>query len=152
MENGSNREGNVIKEDADRFFWELNERPLRFLTRGELNKIRHTTIAIAGFGGGGAITAELFARWGIARFRLLDMDKYEMSNMNRQLFATVKTLGSWKAEVAAKRIKEIKIPSKPIKRSFLLDDFFSAAGGSVVGAAVVFWSGDFLRENQAAGR
>ncbi len=107
MQSEFNPKENVIKEDADRFFWEMNDRPLKFFTRSELNKIRHTTIALAGFGGGGAIMAELLARWGIAKFRLLDMDRYETSNMNRQIFATANTLGRWKAEVAAQRIKEI---------------------------------------------
>jgi molybdopterin/thiamine biosynthesis adenylyltransferase len=35
------------------------------------------------------------------------MDKYDISNVNRQIFATTKTLGTFKAEVAAERIKEI---------------------------------------------
>ena len=64
-------------------------------------------VAIVGLGGVGAITAELLARWGVKRFRLLDMDRYESSNLNRQLFATSKTLGRYKAEVAAERIMEI---------------------------------------------
>ncbi|MCA1786846.1 MAG: ThiF family adenylyltransferase, partial [Desulfobacteraceae bacterium] len=55
----------------------------------------------------GAITAELLARWGIKKFRLLDMDKYDPSNLNRQLFATSKTIGRDKTAVAAERILEI---------------------------------------------
>ena len=62
----------------------------------EIDRIRNTTLSIAGLGGVGAITAELFARWGVKRFRLLDMDGYDASNMNRQLFATSKTLGKKK--------------------------------------------------------
>lgn len=78
-----------------------------FFSREELDKIMNTTVAIAGLGGVGAITAELLARWGIKKFRLLDKDKYEPTNLNRQLFATSKTLGQYKVDVAAKRIKEI---------------------------------------------
>ncbi|MBU1342496.1 MAG: ThiF family adenylyltransferase [Proteobacteria bacterium] len=73
----------------------------------EIDKIRNTTLSIAGLGGVGAITVELFARWGIKKFRLMDMDCYDESNMNRQLFATSRTLGRNKVDVAEERIKEI---------------------------------------------
>jgi molybdopterin/thiamine biosynthesis adenylyltransferase len=72
-----------------------------------MEKVRDTVFAIAGFGGVGAITVELLARWGIRKFRLLDKDRYEPSNLNRQIFASSKTFGQYKADVAAERIKEI---------------------------------------------
>lgn len=73
----------------------------------DLEKLRNMTFCMAGFGGVGTITAELLARWGVRNFRLIDMDQYEKSNMMRQLFATTKTIGRHKAEVAAERIREI---------------------------------------------
>jgi molybdopterin/thiamine biosynthesis adenylyltransferase len=78
-----------------------------FFTQAELDKVRNSTFAIAGLGGVGAITSELIARWGIKKFRLFDKDRYDLSNLNRQLFATSKTMGRLKVEVAAERIKEI---------------------------------------------
>ena len=78
-----------------------------FFSEEELESISDKTIAQAGFGGVGALVTELLARWGIKRFRLLDMDRYEISNMNRQIYATVKTVGQYKAEVTARRIEEI---------------------------------------------
>lgn len=83
------------------------ERTLLFYPREQVEKIRDTVVSIAGFGGVGAITAELLARWGVKRFRLLDKDRYDPSNLNRQLYATSKTLGRYKAEVTAERIAEI---------------------------------------------
>ena len=83
------------------------ERTLLFYDEERIEKVRDTVFAIAGFGGVGAITVELLARWGIRKFRLLDKDRYEPSNLNRQLFATSKTLGQCKADVAGERIKEI---------------------------------------------
>ena len=83
------------------------ERTALFYNRETIEEVRNTVFAIAGFGGVGAITAELLARWGIRKFRLLDMDKYDPSNLNRQLFATSKTLGRYKVDVAAERILEI---------------------------------------------
>lgn len=82
-------------------------RTLLYFDEESVEKVRNSVFAISGLGGVGAITAELLARWGVKRFRLLDMDRYEPSNLNRQLFATSKTLGRYKVEVAGERIKEI---------------------------------------------
>jgi molybdopterin/thiamine biosynthesis adenylyltransferase len=94
-------------EKENKFFGEVLLRPRLFFTNSELNKIRDTTISVIGLGGVGAIVVELLARWGIKRFRLMDMDKYDMSNMNRQIFATVNTIGLWKVDVAKERILKI---------------------------------------------
>lgn len=83
------------------------ERTSLFYDKETIEKVRNTVFAISGLGGVGAITAELIARWGIKKFRLLDKDRYEPSNLNRQLFATSKTLHQYKVNVAAERIKEI---------------------------------------------
>ena len=83
------------------------ERTLLFYDKDRMERVRNTVFAIAGFGGVGAITVELLARWGIKKFRLLDKDRYDASNLNRQLFASSKTLGQYKSDVAAERIKEI---------------------------------------------
>jgi len=83
------------------------DRTHRALPPELVDRVRETPFAIAGLGGVGAITAELLARWGVKSFRLLDMDRYEASNLNRQIFATSKTLGRWKVDVAAERILEI---------------------------------------------
>ncbi len=86
-----------------------------FVNEEDMEKVQGALVAQAGFGGIGGFVLELLARWGIRRFRLLDMDRYELSNMNRQVFATSKTLGRDKAEVAGERIKEIN-PYAEIER------------------------------------
>ena len=83
------------------------QRTLLFFTPEDVEKVCNTLFAISGLGGVGAITAELLARWGVKRFRLLDMDRYDPSNLNRQLFATSTTLGQYKVDVTEQRIKEI---------------------------------------------
>ena len=83
------------------------QRTSKFFSPEEINKVRESTFAICGMGGVGSITVELFARWAVKRFRLLDKDKYEPSNLNRQLFATSETMGSWKVDAAADRIRAI---------------------------------------------
>jgi len=83
------------------------ERTAKYFSPEEINRVRESTFAICGMGGVGSITVELFARWAIKRFKLLDKDKYEPSNLNRQLFAKSDTMGRWKVVAAAERIREI---------------------------------------------
>lgn len=70
-------------------------------------KLRQSVVAVAGLGGGGALTLELLVRSGVGRFRLLDRDVYEISNLNRQIFATTESIGRPKIEIAAERIRLI---------------------------------------------
>ena len=86
---------------------EMLTRTCLYFSEAAADRVRNATMAIAGMGGVGSITVELLARWGVRKFRLLDMDKYEPTNLNRQLFATSSTLGQYKVDVAAERIKEI---------------------------------------------
>ena len=96
-----------LKMNKKQYTAKMLSRTALFIGPAEIEKVRNTTFAIAGLGGVGAITAELLARWGVKRFRLLDKDRYDHSNLNRQLFATSETIGRLKVEVAAERIKKI---------------------------------------------
>ena len=92
--------------EAD-LFAQMLERTRRFLTDDDLRKIQAQTVALAGLGGVGAIVPELLVRFGVTKFRLMDKDRYEPSNLNRQLYATRSTMDRWKVEVAAERMTEI---------------------------------------------
>lgn len=93
--------------DRENFLAGAVQRTRMFLPDSQLGKIKSQVIAQAGFGGIGSIVLELLVRMRVMKFRLMDMDRYEISNINRQIFATTDTLGKWKADVAASRIKEI---------------------------------------------
>jgi len=93
--------------DMEKFFEGMTERTRLFLSDSDLDKIGSTTVAQAGFGGIGGMVIELLARMGVMRFRLLDMDRFDISNINRQVHATTKTLGVWKADAVAARIKDL---------------------------------------------
>ncbi|MBD3256839.1 hypothetical protein GF377_00300 [candidate division GN15 bacterium] len=82
-----------------------------------MERLDRAVVAHAGLGGGGALTLEILARAGIRRFRLLDRDRYEPSNLNRQAFATSETVGKPKVEVAAARLRQIN-PYVQIEASF----------------------------------
>lgn len=64
-------------------------------------------IAIFGLGGVGGYAAEALVRSGIGRFDLIDHDKVDMTNLNRQIIATHKTVGRDKAEVMRERMLDI---------------------------------------------
>lgn len=93
--------------NEEQYISQMLNRTMLYIDKECAKKVRNTVVAISGLGGVGAITVELLARWGIKRFRLLDMDRYEPSNLNRQLFATSQTLGQYKVDVSADRIKQI---------------------------------------------
>ena len=64
-------------------------------------------VAVFGIGGVGGYTVEALARSGVGTLDLIDDDKVCLTNLNRQLHATHKTIGQYKVDVAAERIAEI---------------------------------------------
>ncbi|MDU4962371.1 MAG: tRNA threonylcarbamoyladenosine dehydratase [Sporomusaceae bacterium] len=72
-----------------------------------LAKLAASHVAVFGVGGVGSFTVEGLARAGIGRFTLIDDDCICLTNLNRQLPATVKTVGRPKVEVMRERILDI---------------------------------------------
>lgn len=72
-----------------------------------LEVLKNKTVAVFGVGGVGSFTVEALARTGIGTFYLYDDDKVCLTNINRQLIATRKTVGRVKVEVMKERILEI---------------------------------------------
>lgn len=64
-------------------------------------------VAVFGLGGVGGYVCEALARSGIGAFDLIDNDKVCPTNLNRQIIATVKTVGKYKTDVMKERIQEI---------------------------------------------
>ncbi len=64
-------------------------------------------VAVFGIGGVGGYAAEALARSGVGAFLLVDRDVVSVSNINRQIIATTKTVGRSKAEVMRERILDI---------------------------------------------
>lgn len=64
-------------------------------------------VAVFGIGGVGGYTVEALARSGVGALDLIDDDKVCLTNLNRQLYATHKTVGKYKVDVASERIAEI---------------------------------------------
>jgi tRNA A37 threonylcarbamoyladenosine dehydratase len=77
------------------------------LGREGMEKLQTAAVAVFGLGGVGSYTVEALARSGVGGFALVDDDKVCLTNINRQLIATLKTVGHNKVEVMRDRILEI---------------------------------------------
>ena len=72
-----------------------------------MEKLHNSRVAVFGIGGVGGYTVEALVRSGVGTLDLIDDDRVCLTNVNRQIFATRKTVGQYKADVAEERIKEI---------------------------------------------
>jgi len=77
------------------------------LGQGAMEKLYKSKVAVFGVGGVGSYVVEGLARSGIGKFILVDNDTVCITNINRQLHATTKTVGQPKVEVMKNRILEI---------------------------------------------
>ncbi|MBE6998533.1 MAG: tRNA threonylcarbamoyladenosine dehydratase [Ruminococcaceae bacterium] len=72
-----------------------------------MEKLRRSHVAVLGLGGVGSWCAEALARAGVGAITVMDMDTVSETNVNRQSIALSSTLGQPKAEVMARRIRDI---------------------------------------------
>lgn len=72
-----------------------------------MDKLKSSRVAVFGIGGVGGYTVEALARSGVGAIDIIDDDKVCLTNINRQIFATRKTVGKYKVDVAKERIEEI---------------------------------------------
>ena len=82
-------------------------RTAMLLGREAVERLEQATVAVFGLGGVGSYTAEALARAGVGRLILVDGDTVSDSNRNRQLIALCSTVGQPKAEVMARRVRDI---------------------------------------------
>ena len=72
-----------------------------------LEKLQHAKVAVFGVGGVGGYVVEALARSGVGSFVLVDNDTVAMTNLNRQIIATLDTVGKYKVDVMRDRIHSI---------------------------------------------
>ena len=87
----------------------------RLFGRAAMEKLANARVAIFGIGGVGGHTLEALVRSGVGTIDIIDNDKVCLSNLNRQLIATHKTIGQYKVDAAKERMEEIN-PDVVIKR------------------------------------
>jgi tRNA A37 threonylcarbamoyladenosine dehydratase len=72
-----------------------------------MEKLSQSRVAVFGVGGVGGYAVEAMARSGVGTFDLIDDDKVCLTNLNRQIIATRKTVGKYKVDVMKERILDI---------------------------------------------
>ena len=77
------------------------------LGQAAMEKLAHSRVAVFGIGGVGGYVCEALARSGVGELDLIDNDRVCLTNLNRQIIATHKTIGRYKTEVMRERILEI---------------------------------------------
>ena len=75
--------------------------------RDAMETLANSRVAVFGIGGVGGYTVEALARSGVGKLDLIDDDKVCLTNVNRQILATLKTVGQYKVDVADERIHSI---------------------------------------------
>lgn len=83
------------------------QRNLGFLDKTDQETLRRSRVAIAGLGGTGGAQVHALSRLGIGAFNLADPDTFELANFNRQLGATMSSIGRTKATVMEELVLSI---------------------------------------------
>ncbi len=92
-----------------------------------LERLEHSHVALFGVGGVGSYCAEALARSGVGEITLVDSDTVSLSNINRQLCALHSTVGLYKTDVCAERLRDINPNIKiNIRHDFVLPETVGA--------------------------
>ncbi len=98
------------------------ERVISFLGEDNLLKIKAKSVLIVGLGGVGGYALESLARSGIQKFILIDYDKIDESNLNRQIITNRDNIGKYKVDVAKERILSINPQIAVVTKCTFLDE------------------------------
>ena len=99
-----------------------------------LQKLKNAKVAIFGIGGVGSYVVEALARVGIGSFVLVDKDTVSISNLNRQIIATLSTIGKNKVDIAKERILSIN----PNAKVETFTDFFMPGNTSIINNSITY--------------
>ena len=89
----------------------------QLVLKDKLGKIQKAKILLLGVGGVGGFIFEMLVRLGVQQITVVDFDRFDESNLNRQILATSNTLGEIKVEVAKNRAAEINKNCKVISQN-----------------------------------
>lgn len=114
-------------------------REAMFYGQDALDRLAQAHVMILGIGGVGSYGAEAIARAGVGQITLVDNDTVGLTNLNRQLCALHSTLGKYKSDVMAERIRDINPNCRVTSLPLLYQDdnketFFSLEPDYIVDA------------------
>lgn len=96
----------------------------KLLLKDDFYKLKNIKIAIIGLGGVGSIIPLVLVRTGIKKLVIIDKDKVEASNLNRQMAYTLKDIGKYKSEALKEKLFEIQDDIEINNYSKCIDDDF----------------------------
>ncbi len=96
------------------------ERNFSALSTQDQEKLLKSAVLVIGCGGLGGYVLEILARIGVGRLIFADGDRFEQTNLNRQILATTENLGKNKAKVAKHRIEKIAPYCKPMALEYFI--------------------------------
>lgn len=99
-----------------------SERTELLLGREKCERLGEAHVLIVGLGGVGAYAAEMLVRAGVGHLTLIDADKVQPSNINRQLCALHSTIGESKVDILARRFRDINPEIEIMPRAEFLDE------------------------------
>ncbi len=120
---------------------EFTTRNLGFVDAAGQQKLRNATVFVCGTGGMGGAAILALARAGIGKLIIADIDTFEISNLNRQVFAFTDTVGRHKAEVTAEALHRI---NPELEVTVYRDDWPDHVVDSIHSAAVTLNGTDDL--------
>lgn len=85
----------------------MYDRLIKLIGNENYVRIKNAKILLIGVGGVGSFCFESLIRCGIKNITIIDFDKYELSNINRQLHSTINNIGLYKVDVLMQHAKEI---------------------------------------------
>ena len=98
------------------------DRVIKLIGEDKLKRIQSKTVCVVGLGGVGGYAVEGLVRSGIGRLILVDYDKIDITNLNRQIITNCHNVGSYKTDEMEKRIKDINPLCEVVKLNIRLDD------------------------------
>jgi molybdopterin/thiamine biosynthesis adenylyltransferase len=88
-------------------YWEIIDRQREILNKKEQLKLKNSIITVIGCGGIGGAVIEMLTRMGISQLKIVDKDKFDVSNINRQLMSSMDSIGQAKTDVTKEMISSI---------------------------------------------
>lgn len=97
------------------------DRTIKLIGEEALQKLRQSHVAVFGLGGVGSYVCEALARAGVGTLTVVDCDKIDETNINRQLYALKSTVGQYKTDVCKSRIADINPNARVFARCCRFD-------------------------------
>ncbi len=116
------------------YYSKMVERNLGILGEERQEKLRNSTIPVFGVGALGSVSAEILVRSGVGGLRIVDIDHFEASNLNRQLHCYNSTLGEHKVDATKRFLLDVN-PELRLDEFYVTDD--DSIGQMLEGSEVV---------------